>query len=214
MVNGQAQSSQTNIESLGIKNVGTIEYIVALVLNSTVQVLAIPTLNRVALMRIPTGCRPLCTIATDQSVPQLLAAPAHRKGSVQLVDVSRVVKGAQSSTPAVMGCHQNDLVCLSLSPNGTRLATASERGTIIRVFDTGSKTMLHELRRGSDYADVFCINFNATGSLICCVSDKGTMHIWSARGAWTRLAAAKAFPDTRAQCAFIDDRNAVSKYTP
>ncbi|XP_035442855.2 WD repeat domain phosphoinositide-interacting protein 4 [Spodoptera frugiperda] len=182
---------------------------VAIVLSSTIQVLAIPKLNRVALMRIPAGCRPLCTIATDAAVPQLLAAPAHRKGCVQIIDVSRVVRGAHSSSPAVMNCHQNDLVCMSLSPNGTRLATASEKGTIIRVFDTGTRTPLHELRRGSDYADVFCINFNATGTLVSCVSDKGTMHVWSARGAWTHLAAAKAFPDTRAQCGFINDNTAV-----
>ena len=54
-----------------------------------------------------------------------------------------------------MGCHQTELVCLSLSANGARLATASERGTIIRVWDTATKHMLHELRRGSDYADVY-----------------------------------------------------------
>lgn len=65
------------------------------------------------------------------------------------------MKGAQSSSPAVVGCHQTELVCLSLSPNGAKLATASARGTIIRIWDTTSKLMLHELRRGSDYADVY-----------------------------------------------------------
>ncbi|XP_026318138.1 WD repeat domain phosphoinositide-interacting protein 4-like isoform X2 [Hyposmocoma kahamanoa] len=189
---------------------------VAVVLQSSIQVLCLPSLQRVALLRTPTNSRPLCALATEPGALQILAAPAHRKGSLQLLklfqDVSRAVKGAQSSSPAVVGCHQTELVCLSLSANGAKLATASARGTIIRLWDTVSKQMLHELRRGSDYADVYCINFNPSGSLVCCVSDKGTLHVWSTRGQPTHLAAAAlALPsqDIRAMCAFADDNNAV-----
>ncbi|PZC77537.1 hypothetical protein B5X24_HaOG203250 [Helicoverpa armigera] len=154
---------------------------VAVVLSSSIQVLALPSLSRVALMRTRLGARPLCALASEPSAPHLLAAPAHRKGSLQLLDVTRAVKGAHSSSPAVMGCHQTELVCLSLSANGARLATASERGTIIRVWDTATKQMLHELRRGSDYADVYCVDTRAlcaftddnTAVLIC---EDGTFH--------------------------------------
>ncbi|XP_059046690.1 WD repeat domain phosphoinositide-interacting protein 4-like [Achroia grisella] len=192
---------------------------VAVVLSSSIQVLSLPSLQRVALLRTPPTGRPLCALSTDSNAAQILAAPAHRKGSLQLLDVSRAVKGAQSSSPAVVCCHQTDLVCLSLSANGAKLATASARGTIIRLWDTASKHMLHELRRGSDYADVYCINFNPSGSLVCCVSDKGTVHVWAARGNYTHVAAAGAVagptpansqaPYARALCAFADDNNAV-----
>ncbi|XP_026751665.1 WD repeat domain phosphoinositide-interacting protein 4-like isoform X2 [Galleria mellonella] len=189
---------------------------VAVVLSSSIQVLSVPSLQRMALLRTPSTVRPLCSLASDNNASQLLAAPAHRKGSVQLLDVSRAVKGAQSSSPAVVGCHQTNLVCLSLSANGTKLATASARGTIIRLWDTASKRMLHELRRGSDYADVYCINFNPSASLVSCVSDKGTVHVWTARGAYAHVAAAAAAPGSavhaphaRALCAFVDDNNAV-----
>ncbi|XP_049878479.1 WD repeat domain phosphoinositide-interacting protein 4-like [Pectinophora gossypiella] len=183
---------------------------VAVVLQSSIQVLSLPSLQRVALLRTPATARPLCALATEPTAPQVLAAPAHRRGSLQLLDVSRAVKGAQSSSPAVVGCHQTDLVCIALSANGAKLATASARGTIIRLWDTASKQLLHELRRGSDYADVYCISFNAAGSLVCCVSDKGTLHVWAARGGYGRLAAAHlaAAPDTRALCAFADDNSA------
>ncbi|CAK1589099.1 unnamed protein product [Parnassius mnemosyne] len=181
---------------------------VAVVLLSSIQVLSLPSLQRVALLRTPASSRPLCALATDPNAVQILAAPAHRKGSLQLLDVSRAVKGAQSSSPAVVSCHQSELVCLSLSSNGVKLATASERGTIIRLWDTNSKQMLHELRRGSDYADVYCISFNPGASLVCCVSDKGTLHVWAARGACRRVCSAAA-PPHRALCAFSDDRTAV-----
>ncbi|XP_045504926.1 WD repeat domain phosphoinositide-interacting protein 4-like [Colias croceus] len=182
---------------------------VAVVLTSSIQVLSLPSLQRVALLRTPASARPLCALATDPNAVQLLAAPAHRKGSLQLLDVSRAVKGAQSSSPAVVGCHQTDLVCISLSANGAKLATASERGTIIRLWDTSTKQMIHELRRGSDYADVYCINFNWSGSLVCCVSDKGTLHVWAARGSFARVCAAPAAPPLRALCAFADDTSAL-----
>ncbi|KAI8440957.1 hypothetical protein MSG28_009247 [Choristoneura fumiferana] len=182
---------------------------VAVVLSSSIQVLSLPSLQRVALLRTPSNARPLCSIATEPNAAQLLAAPGHRRGSLQLLDVSRAVKGAQSSSPAVVGCHQSDLVCLSLSANGAKLATASARGTIIRLWDTGSKQMLHELRRGSDYADVYCIKFNPAGTLVCCVSDKGTLHVWAARGSYQHLASARVAPDTRALCALAGDDQAV-----
>ncbi|KAG7304733.1 hypothetical protein JYU34_010084 [Plutella xylostella] len=179
---------------------------VAVVLTSSIHVLSLPTLRRAALLRIPAGGRPLCDLATAPHAPaHLLAAPAHRKGALQLLDVTRAVKGGQSSSPAVLNCHKGVLVCMSLSALGTRLATASERGTLVRVWDTGAKTLLHELRRGSDYADVYCISFNPSGSLLCLVSDKGTLHVWSCARAPAHLAAAPAPPATRALCAFADD---------
>ncbi|CAG9571831.1 unnamed protein product [Danaus chrysippus] len=181
---------------------------VAVVLSSTVQILSLPSLTRVALLRTPSAGRPLCAIATDPGAAQLVAAPAHRKGSLQILDVSRAIKNAASSSPAVVSCHQTDLVCISLSPNGAKLATASERGTIIRLWDTNTKHMLHELRRGSDYADVYCINFNWSGTLVCCVSDKGTLHVWLARGNYTHVCAAPA-TSQRALCAFSDDSSAI-----
>ena len=58
--------------------------------------------------------------------------------------------------------------------------TASTKGTLIRVFETGSSgNLITELRRGSQPASIFCINFNADSSLLCVASDHGTIHIFS-----------------------------------
>ncbi|XP_013195511.1 WD repeat domain phosphoinositide-interacting protein 4 [Amyelois transitella] len=190
---------------------------VAVVLTSSIQVLALPSFQRVALLRTPSTVRPLCALTTNPDSPQLLAAPAHRKGSLQLLDITRAVIGSQSSSiPAVVGIHQTDLVCVTLSPNGSMVATASERGTIIRILDTSSKLVIHELRRGSDYADVYCLRFCPSNELICCVSDKGTLHVWGGREGNTyphlfaapATAAAGAGPGRtpRSMCAFIDER--------
>lgn len=63
-----------------------------------------------------------------------------------------------------------------------RLATASDKGTLIRVFDTYSGELLQELRRGMDRAEIFSLAFNAASSFLACSSCKGTVHIFSLQG--------------------------------
>lgn len=60
-----------------------------------------------------------------------------------------------SNAPVWIAAHKGELGCISLNQHGTRLATASHKGTLIRVWDTVSRNQLVELRRGSDIATVY-----------------------------------------------------------
>jgi len=75
--------------------------------------------------------------------------------------------------------HQSPLGCLELNCLGTRLATASEKGTLVRIIDAECGTLLHELRRGSDYSQIYSINFHPNSNWICCSGDSNTVHIFS-----------------------------------
>ena len=62
------------------------------------------------------------------------------------------------------------------------MATASEKGTLIRLFDTtdGSKEKaLSELRRGADPANITDISIDPAKNFVSCASDKGTIHVFN-----------------------------------
>ena len=52
---------------------------------------------------------------------------------------------ARSMIPA----HTGQLAAIQFSPLGNRVATASDKGTVIRIFNVSDGTKVYELRRGN-----------------------------------------------------------------
>ncbi|XP_023324164.1 WD repeat domain phosphoinositide-interacting protein 3 [Eurytemora carolleeae] len=115
----------------------------------------------------------LCSLSPSSS-NSLLAFPGLKPGQVQLVDLAVTEK-----SPLTITAHGSALVAITLNIQGTKIATASCKGTLIRVFDVLNGSLLCELRRGSNPATIYCINFNSDSSLLCVSSDHGTIHIFS-----------------------------------
>ena len=115
----------------------------------------------------------LCSLSPscDNSV---LAMPGTRPGHLHLVDLQTA-----DSPPLDIAAHDSSLSIIQINVQGSKVATASTKGTLIRVFDTSSGNILTELRRGSQPATIFCVNFNSDSSLLCVASDHGTLHIFS-----------------------------------
>lgn len=78
----------------------------------------------------------------------------------------------------VIEAHRTSLSCISMNQDGTRLATASDKGTIIRVFSVPTAEKLFQFRRGSMPARIFSISFNLTSTLLCVSSATETVHIF------------------------------------
>eukprot|EP00703_Trepomonas_sp_PC1_P005466 JAP91140.1 WD40 repeat-containing protein [Trepomonas sp. PC1] len=77
-------------------------------------------------------------------------------------------------------CHESAIGCLAFSPDGQYFATASMKGTLIRIFSVKEKQMLRELRRGSKESRITSIAFSPDNSKLACTSDHGTMHVFGA----------------------------------
>ena len=102
-----------------------------------------------------------------------------------------------SSPPIQIYAHQGTIAAICLSNNGSKLATASDKGnpltqtqqvnigehlwlgTLIRVWDTVSKQRIAEFRRGADPAQIYSIAFSKDSSFLAVTSDKGTLHLFA-----------------------------------
>lgn len=78
----------------------------------------------------------------------------------------------------VVEAHRSPLSCMVLNSEGTILATASDKGTIIRVFSVPEAHKLYQFRRGSMPSRIFSMSFNITSTLLCVSSATDTIHIF------------------------------------
>jgi hypothetical protein len=74
--------------------------------------------------------------------------------------------------------HESTLRSLILSANGSLLATASHKGTVIRVWDVATSQNIYEFRRGVERAQITCLAFSWDDQWLSCASDKGTTHVF------------------------------------
>lgn len=100
-----------------------------------------------------------------------VAFPGRSPGKVQLVELA-------SGNVSIIPAHTSALRALDLSRDGAYLATASETGTLIRVFSTANCTKIAELRRGVDPAFIFSIAISPDSSMLAVTSDKSTLHVF------------------------------------
>ncbi|KAM0352847.1 hypothetical protein ACHAPU_001729 [Fusarium lateritium] len=78
----------------------------------------------------------------------------------------------------VIEAHRSPLCCICLNNDGTMLATASETGTIIRVFSVPKGQKLYQFRRGTYPSTIYSMSFNLSSTLLCVSSTSDTIHIF------------------------------------
>ena len=102
-----------------------------------------------------------------------LAHPANSTtGEVLLFDTL-------SLQPAnIIQAHKSPVTALAFNYDGTLLATASDKGTIIRVYSVPDGKRLYQFRRGSTHARVHHMAFNLQSNMLCVCADTDTIHIF------------------------------------
>ncbi|KAK8643204.1 hypothetical protein V6N13_012510 [Hibiscus sabdariffa] len=117
--------------------------------------------------------RGLCCLS-HHSNTAVLACPGLSRGQVRVEHFGlNVVK--------LINAHDSHIACLTLTFDGLLLATASTKGTLIRIFNTMDGTRLQEVRRGVHRADIYSLAFSPSAQWLAVSSDKGTVHIFHLR---------------------------------
>ena len=127
----------------------------------------------------------LCALAPIMS-RQIIACPGTLPGQLRVLasspsskSLTRPTSSPKAISIVFIPAHTAELAAVTLNPEGTLVATASTTGTIIRVFNTETAALLHEMRRGTDQALIYSLCFDSSSSYVACSSDKGTIHIFS-----------------------------------
>lgn len=119
----------------------------------------------------PTG---LLAISPDSQF--ILACPGGEVGSLR-IEIFDLYQPRQAKTHFI-SAHHGPLHRIIMTTDGSKVATCSDKGTLIRVFDVQKGVLLHELRRGIEKVDITGMAFNATGRLLGLVSSKGSVHVF------------------------------------
>uniref|UniRef100_A0A3Q3Q7F5 WD repeat domain, phosphoinositide interacting 1 n=1 Tax=Monopterus albus TaxID=43700 RepID=A0A3Q3Q7F5_MONAL len=124
------------------------------------------------LLNTPTNPSGLCTLSVNHS--NYLAYP----GSTTIGEIT-VYDANNLSTVTLIQAHDSPLAALTFSASGTKLASASEKGTVIRVFSIPEGQKLFEFRRGMKrYVSISSLSFSAEAQFLCASSNTETVHIF------------------------------------
>jgi WD40 repeat protein len=119
---------------------------------------------------------------SEDHVFKIIACPDMIIGDIRIV-IFIVYK---SKPPVIfkdytIKAHTTELSCLTFNKDGTKLASSSINGTLIRIFnitDYEKCLPIQELRRGTEAARIYSIVFSENSDWLAVTSDKGTVHIF------------------------------------
>ena len=100
------------------------------------------------------------------------------KGKVEINNYIISKNNFNKDQPKFIQAHESNIAYITLNNEGTLLATASDKGTLIRLFNILKTEKIIELRRGAKNAIINCLAFDINTEFIGCTSDSFTVHIF------------------------------------
>ncbi|KMY91309.1 WD repeat domain phosphoinositide-interacting protein 2 [Drosophila simulans] len=111
----------------------------------------------------------------------------------------RIFNASKLRTGMTIRAHDTSLSALAFSPSGALLATASERGTVIRVFCVKNGQRVQEFRRGVSCVRIASLVFSASGDFLCASSNTETVHVFKIDTQAVETVELKAIADVAAK---------------
>ncbi|KAF2396657.1 WD40 repeat-like protein [Trichodelitschia bisporula] len=170
----------------------------AVVLDDSIYMYDISNMKLLQTVETPPNPNALCVLSPSSEnnymiyplpskpTPQSFKKPSHAppnsnvhpppSGEVMVLDANKM------ESVNVIQAHQSAIGCITINTEGTLLATASEKGTVIRVFSLPEGRKLHQFRRGALPASIHCMSFNSTATLLAVSSGSETVHLFRLAG--------------------------------
>lgn len=115
----------------------------------------------------------LCALSTDSDNCYLAYPGSSTIGEVQIFDTINL------HSKMMIAAHDSPLAAMSFSPSGQLIATASEKGTVIRVFNVTEGTKLFEFRRGvKRCVTISSLAFSPGATFLAAASNTETVHVF------------------------------------
>lgn len=111
-------------------------------------------------------------MSPSADMPLLAYPSSDQEGSLQIFNTLTL------QPVCAIQAHRTPVTKVAFNIDGTLLATASDRGTLVRVFNSESGAKLHQLRRGSYAATIHCLSFSLPSNMLAVTSDSDTVHIF------------------------------------
>jgi len=115
----------------------------------------------------------ICAVSISNDNCYLAYPGSSQTGEVQIFDTVNL------RAVSMITAHDNPVAALSFNATGNRIATASEKGTVIRVFSIPEGQKLFEFRRGvKRCATIHSLSFSPDSLFVCCTSNTETVHVF------------------------------------
>lgn len=129
------------------------------------------------------------------------AAPQSPTGDVLIFST------ATKTVANVIQAHKAPISFLAINSTGTMLATASDKGTVIRVWSLPNAEKLYQLRRGSRETRIHSITFNVMSTLLAVSSAHDTVHIFKLGQKGGKKSSSPSIADPTSPSGSVDSRD-------
>lgn len=104
----------------------------------------------------------------------ILGLSGRESGMLRIINSSR----DDYSDVTIQG-HSHPISIMKFNKNGSMIATASDIGTIVQLYDTRSGKLISKLRRGNLPTEITSLCFSPESDYLAIASAKGTVHVFS-----------------------------------
>ncbi|CAF3398811.1 unnamed protein product [Rotaria sp. Silwood1] len=122
---------------------------------------------------IPSNRDGLCALSSNDENPYLAYPGSTITGEVQIFDTNNLKPGI------IISAHESTLAAMAFDMTGTRIATASNKETVIRIHSAIDGSRLFEFRRGvRRVATIYSLSFSPDSMFLAASSNTETIHIF------------------------------------